>query len=96
MFAAEAMQVHRHTPLCDTCAQIADFAEEQHLLLLVVLAAPHALAARATTRSLGGADRYLTFVTTDKPFYRPGEQVLVRGAGADARVGGQRGRPAIG
>ncbi|NBD09344.1 MG2 domain-containing protein [Corallococcus silvisoli] len=46
---------------------------------LLVLLSPRVLAARATTRSLGGADRYLTHVTTDKPLYRPGEQVLVRG-----------------
>ncbi|CAM3210215.1 A-macroglobulin complement component [Corallococcus sp. ZKHCc1 1396] len=45
----------------------------------LVLLAPSVLAARATTRSLGGADRYLTHVTTDKPLYRPGEQVLARG-----------------
>ncbi|MCY1044527.1 MG2 domain-containing protein [Corallococcus sp. bb12-1] len=45
----------------------------------LVLLAPRVLAARATTRSLGGADRYLTHVTTDKPLYRPGEQVLARG-----------------
>jgi uncharacterized protein YfaS (alpha-2-macroglobulin family) len=28
---------------------------------------------------LGGADRYLTFVLTDKPVYRPGERLYVRG-----------------
>jgi hypothetical protein len=46
---------------------------------LLVLLSPLVLAARTTTRSLGGADRYLTHVTTDKPLYRPGEQVLARG-----------------
>ncbi|RKH06700.1 A-macroglobulin complement component [Corallococcus sp. CA053C] len=46
---------------------------------LLVLLSPRVLAARATTRSLGGANRYLTHVTTDKPLYRPGEQVLARG-----------------
>ncbi|NOK07782.1 MG2 domain-containing protein [Corallococcus exercitus] len=46
---------------------------------LLVMLSPRVLAARATTRSLGGANRYLTHVTTDKPLYRPGEQVLVRG-----------------
>ncbi|MHA7630471.1 MG2 domain-containing protein [Corallococcus sp. M7] len=44
-----------------------------------VMVSPRVQAARATTRSLGGENRYLTHVTTDKPLYRPGEQVLVRG-----------------
>lgn len=35
--------------------------------------------AAATTTALGGADRYLTFVSTDKPIYHPGEKVYVRG-----------------
>ncbi len=47
--------------------------------VLLVLLSPRVLAARATSRALGGANRYLTFVTTDKPLYRPGEQVLARG-----------------
>jgi len=29
--------------------------------------------------SLGGEERYLTFVSTDKPIYRPGEKLYVRG-----------------
>jgi len=29
--------------------------------------------------SLGGADRFLTFVSTDRPIYRPGEKLYVRG-----------------
>jgi len=33
----------------------------------------------ATTEILGGADRYLTHVSTDKPIYRPNETVYVRG-----------------
>jgi alpha-2-macroglobulin-like protein len=33
----------------------------------------------ASTELLGGADRYLTHVSTDKPIYRPGEQMFVRG-----------------
>ncbi|WP_163864213.1 MG2 domain-containing protein [Myxococcus eversor] len=37
------------------------------------------LAARPNAPSPGGRDRPLTFVSTDKPFYRPGESVLVRG-----------------
>jgi hypothetical protein len=32
-----------------------------------------------TAELLGGADRYLTHVSTDKPIYRPGERVYVRG-----------------
>src|SRR5687768_18588832 len=31
------------------------------------------------TETLGGADRYLTYVSTDKPMYRPGETMHVRG-----------------
>jgi hypothetical protein len=31
------------------------------------------------SRSLGGTERYLTFVTTDKPIYRAGETLYVRG-----------------
>ncbi|NTX60600.1 A-macroglobulin complement component [Myxococcus sp. CA051A] len=37
------------------------------------------LAARPNAPSPEGRDRPLTFVSTDKPFYRPGESVLVRG-----------------
>lgn len=33
----------------------------------------------ATTQELGGKDRYLTFISTDKPIYRTGEKVYVRG-----------------
>ncbi len=33
----------------------------------------------ASTEVLGGADRYLTHLSTDKPIYRPGEQIYVRG-----------------
>jgi hypothetical protein len=33
----------------------------------------------ATTQTLGGPDRYLTFLSTDKPIYRAGETVFVRG-----------------
>ena len=35
---------------------------------------------RVATPDLGGAERYLTRVSTDKPMYRPGETVYVRGA----------------
>ena len=31
------------------------------------------------TTTLGGADRYLTHVSTDKPIYRPGETIYMRG-----------------
>lgn len=34
---------------------------------------------RAETQTLGGADRYLTYLSTDKPIYRTGETVFVRG-----------------
>ncbi|WNG58685.1 A-macroglobulin complement component [Archangium gephyra] len=43
------------------------------------------LAARADTDSLGGPDRYLTTISTDKPLYRPGEQVMARGLLLEAR-----------
>jgi len=36
-------------------------------------------AKKATKDDLGGVDRYLTFVSTDKPIYREGEKVYVRG-----------------
>ncbi|MBI3184512.1 MAG: A-macroglobulin complement component [Myxococcales bacterium] len=39
----------------------------------------HTVVAKATTDSLGGSERYLTFLTTDKPIFRPGERVHVRG-----------------
>src|SRR6185295_16364038 len=34
---------------------------------------------RATAAQLGGADRFLTALSTDKPIYHPGEVVYVRG-----------------
>src|ERR1700733_9322730 len=34
---------------------------------------------KATTQTLGGPDRYLTFLSSDKPIYRPGEKVYIRG-----------------
>src|SRR3954454_21366251 len=37
-------------------------------------------AAPPIAQRLGGADRYLTFVSTDKPMYRPGEKLYVRSA----------------
>jgi len=38
-----------------------------------------ALAKKATTQDLGGPERYLTHISTDKPIYRTGEKVYVRG-----------------
>jgi len=35
--------------------------------------------------NLGGADRFLTYVSTDKPIYRPGEKLYVRAAVLHAR-----------
>ncbi len=40
---------------------------------------------RATAEDVGGAERYLTRVSTDKPIYRPGETVYVRGVVLNAR-----------
>ena len=37
------------------------------------------LRAKATTKELGGSDRYQTFVSTDKPIYRENESVYIRG-----------------
>jgi uncharacterized protein YfaS (alpha-2-macroglobulin family) len=34
---------------------------------------------RTLTEKLGGAERYLTFVSTDKPIYKAGENVYIRG-----------------
>jgi uncharacterized protein YfaS (alpha-2-macroglobulin family) len=39
----------------------------------------HLGAARVTQADLGGSDRYVTGVATDKPIYRPGETIRVRG-----------------
>jgi len=52
------------------------------------------------SEALGGADRFLTHVSTDKPIYRPGEKVFVRGVmlRADTRVpiaDGQGGQAAV-
>ncbi|MCH7725769.1 MAG: hypothetical protein IH991_04710, partial [Planctomycetes bacterium] len=35
--------------------------------------------AEQLTETLGGADRYLTYLSTDKPIYRKGEKVFLRG-----------------
>lgn len=34
---------------------------------------------KVTTTELGGADRYMTYLSTDKPIYRPGETMYIRG-----------------
>lgn len=49
------------------------------LALAISLPRQQVLAARASTDSLGGPGRHLTFISTDKPLYRPGEQVMARG-----------------
>lgn len=41
-------------------------------------------AERATTESLGGPERYLTFVSTDKPIYKISDSVHLRGVLLDA------------
>jgi alpha-2-macroglobulin-like protein len=55
------------------------------LAALLMLLSPESSEARTTTQSLGGPDRYLTHVTTDKPIYRVGEKVHARGLILDAR-----------
>jgi uncharacterized protein YfaS (alpha-2-macroglobulin family) len=45
----------------------------------VFTARDHVQAGRPRQTALGGAERYLTAVSTDKPLYRPGEKVWVRG-----------------
>ncbi len=52
-------------------------------LSLIVTAAP---TNRATPALLGGADRFLTAVETDKPLYRIGDVVYVRGTMLHART----------
>jgi uncharacterized protein YfaS (alpha-2-macroglobulin family) len=42
-------------------------------------AQPEARPGVTNTETLGGADRYQTYVSTDKPIYRPGEKVYARG-----------------
>ncbi len=39
-----------------------------------------------TSELLGGADRFLTHVSTDKPIYRPGEKLYLRGVTLNART----------
>ena len=49
------------------------------LATAVVAVRSDILAAWPTTDSLGGGDRYLTHLSTDKPIYRIGETVRIRG-----------------
>jgi alpha-2-macroglobulin-like protein len=42
-------------------------------------AGEHPIVGKATTESLGGTDRYQTFISSDKPIYQSGETVYVRG-----------------
>ncbi len=44
----------------------------------IALLGARVLAKKATPRDLGGSERYLTHVSTDKPIYRLGEHVYVR------------------
>jgi len=53
------------------------FASSQHTVPADNGDSPHA--EKATTQALGGPDRYLTFISSDKPMYRSGEKVYVRG-----------------
>ena len=46
---------------------------------VVGIACGIALAGKITTEDLGGPERYLTHISTDKPIYRPGEPLYVRG-----------------
>ncbi len=47
------------------------------LLLTTALTLLGDVPRRSTTSDLGGAERFLTYVSTDKPIYRPGETVYV-------------------
>ena len=42
--------------------------------------------ALVTSEALGGADRTLTYINTDKPMYRPGEKVYIRGVVLNAHT----------
>lgn len=53
------------------------------LAVILVIATLYATEPRTpvtvTTSELGGEDRYMTYLSTDKPIYRPGETMFVRG-----------------
>ncbi|MBW2459876.1 MAG: A-macroglobulin complement component, partial [Deltaproteobacteria bacterium] len=55
------------------------------LALLALMTWRTGAAGPATTDDLGGADRYLTHVSTDKPIYKLGETVYVRGVVLNAK-----------
>jgi len=48
-------------------------------LVGIVLLSHKGLADKVSTEQLGGKDRYLTALSTDKPIYQAGEKVFVRG-----------------
>ncbi len=52
---------------------------------VLVAAALVGAGAPATVADLGGPDRFLTHISTDKPIYRPGETAYVRAAVLDAK-----------
>lgn len=54
--------------------------------LLLSAATPRKAPDPATPQRLGGATRFLTHVSTDKPIYKAGETVYVRGAVLEART----------
>lgn len=54
--------------------------------LLLSAATPRKAPDPATPQRLGGATRFLTHVYTDKPIYKAGETVYVRGAVLEART----------
>lgn len=51
--------------------------------LFLLLGAGTAVPQRATSAQLGGAQRFVTHVSTDKPLYKPGETVYLRGVALD-------------
>lgn len=57
-------------------------------LLLAAISVQSDVAVPDKPADLGGPDRYLTHLSTDKPIYRPGESVYVRGVllGTNSRV----------
>jgi hypothetical protein len=67
----------RHPPAASVRRRL--FVHALAIAALALVLRPYVRAERATRAALGGADRYLTAVSTDKPLYRPGEKVRVRG-----------------
>ncbi|MBL8955385.1 MAG: A-macroglobulin complement component [Myxococcaceae bacterium] len=54
------------------------------MLRVTTLAVSALVLSMTTTNDLGGPTRYLTHISTDKPIYKPGDQVLVRGTVLEA------------